>query len=42
LKRENAAVVEQLHRTKALGDATEEDALLREVERRSREKLGLV
>jgi len=42
LMRENAAVVEQLHRTKAQGDATEEDALLGEVERRSREKLGLV
>jgi DNA primase len=42
LKRENAAVVEQLHRSRAHGDAAEEDALLREVERRTREKLGLV
>jgi DNA primase len=41
LLRENAAVVDQLHRAEALGDSASEDALLREVERRSREKLGL-
>ena len=42
LARENAAVVDKLHRGEALGDAASENALLREIERRSREKLGLV
>jgi DNA primase len=41
LRRENAFVVDQLHRAGALGDATSENDLLREVQRRSREKLGL-
>jgi DNA primase len=42
LQRENALVVGRLHRDGALGDASSEDDLLREVQRRSREKLGLV
>ena len=41
LKRENAAVVDRLHRAESQGDAAAEDELLREVQRRSRRKLGL-
>ncbi len=41
LKRENAAVVDKLHRVGSQGDAAAEDELLREVQRRSRRKLGL-
>lgn len=41
LRRENAAVVDQLHRGGAQGDAAAENELLRGVERRSRRKLGL-
>jgi DNA primase len=41
LKRENAAVVDRLHRVGSQGDAAAEDELLREVQRRSRRKLGL-
>jgi DNA primase len=41
LERENAAAVHQLQRGEAMGDAASEDALLREVQRRAREKHGL-
>lgn len=41
LQRENALAVDRLHRAGALGDASSENDLLREVQRRSREKLGL-
>jgi DNA primase len=41
LKRENAAVVDQLQKGEAMGDVASEEAFLREVQRRSREKHGL-
>lgn len=41
LSRETAAVTDELHRVEARGDAASEDALLREVERRTRQKHGL-
>lgn len=41
LKRENAAVVDQLQRGEAMGDVASEEAFLRQVQRRSREKHGL-
>jgi DNA primase len=41
LKRENAAVVDRLHRVESQGDSAAENELLREVQRRSRRKLGL-
>jgi DNA primase len=42
LKRENAAVVDQLHRAESLSDVASETALLREVDRRARERQGLL
>lgn len=41
LKRDNAAIVEHLHRAESLGDAAEEDALMREAVERSRKRHGL-
>jgi DNA primase len=42
LLRENAAGVDQLHRVEAQGDVALENALLLEIDRRARKKLGLV
>jgi DNA primase len=41
LVRENAAVVHQLQKGEAMGDVASEDALLRDVQRRARERHGL-
>ncbi|AKT39818.1 DNA primase [Chondromyces crocatus] len=41
LKRANAAVVHQLEKGEAMGDVASEESMLREVQRRAREKLGL-
>jgi len=41
LSREKAQAVEALHRIGRAGDAAAEDALLRELERRARERHGL-
>jgi DNA primase len=41
LSRQKAQVVEALHRIERTGDRTAEDALLREMDRRAREKHGL-
>jgi DNA primase len=41
LMREKAAGAEELHRAEALGDVASEEALMRDAQRRTREKLGL-
>ena len=41
LMREKAAVAEDLHRAEALGDIASEETLMRDAQRRTREKLGL-
>ena len=41
LQRENAAVADEPNRAEALGDVASVEAILREVQRRSREKLGI-